>query len=113
MANITKIKEPLSQVWFVHDYIQLQFQEQTISIYNTPELILADGTKLNRNSEGFCDALVAQIEQPVEELGLSEGVVFGIRFSSGVVFVVPLNDQAAINGPEALELPGAQVVFNT
>ncbi len=113
MESTIKIKEPLSQIWFVHDYIQLRFQEQIISVYNTPELFLADGTKLDRESKGFCDILVAQIEQPIEKIDLTEGLLFAIRFTSGVIFCVPLNDEAAINGPEALELPGAQIVFNT
>ena len=35
--------EPMSQVWFVHDYIQLQFQERTVTILNKPQIQLASG----------------------------------------------------------------------
>lgn len=103
---------PLSQVWFVHDYIQLKFQDRTVTVLNTPKLRLSSGMVLNRSDDGFCDNLVSQIGQPIDEARLIEEELFFIRFASGVELMVPLNDEA-VNGPEALELPGAYVVFNT
>ena len=104
--------EPLSQVWFVHDYIQLQFQDRTVSILNEPSLRLPSGQVIGRSSVGFCDQLVAQIDQPIHDAKLVEGECFTIQFGSGVELVVPLTGDAA-KGPEALELPGAYIVFNT
>lgn len=104
--------EPLSQVWFVFDYIQLQFEKQTISILNTPRLKLMSGAMLERNSAGFCDNLVSQIGQSIQNAQLQEGHQFTIMFSSGVELIVPLSTDA-VNGPEAIELPRGYIVFNT
>ena len=65
--------DPLSQVWFVHDYIQLQFQDRTVTVLNTPKLKLPSGSVLERNDEGFCDNLVSQIEQSIQDAQLREG----------------------------------------
>ena len=45
--------EPLSQVWFVHDYIQLQFQDRTLTILNEPRLHLPSGEVLARGAEAL------------------------------------------------------------
>jgi hypothetical protein len=103
---------PLSQVWFVHDYIQLQFQERSVTVMNTPKLRLSSGVILERKDEGFCDCLVSQIEQSIQDSQLRDNEEFLIRFASGVELIIPLTEEAA-NGPEAVELPGAVIVFNT
>ena len=103
--------EPLSQVWFVHDYIQLQFQDRTVSVINEPQLKLPSGGVLYRNSAGFCDALVGQIGQSVKDATLREKEVFTLTFENGAMLIVPLTPEAA-NGPEAIELPGVSIVFN-
>ena len=110
--GLLKNCEPLSQVWFVHDYIQLQFQDQTVTIMNTPELKLPSGVTLGRNDVCFCDTLVSQIEQSIQDTKLFNGQQFTIKFESGIELVVPLTAEAA-NGPEALKLPGGCIVFNT
>lgn len=103
--------EPLSQVWFVHDYIQLQFQDRTITILNEPRLRLPSGELLARGDSGFCDHLVLQIGERIQDALLEEQAHFTLEFQSGVALVVPLTREAA-RGPEALELPGAWVIFN-
>ena len=103
--------EPLSQVWFVHDYIQLQFQDRTITILNEPRLRLASGEILAREDSGFCDNLVLQIGASIEDAVLEERDHFTLRFASGVALIVPLTGQAA-RCHEALELPGAWIIFN-
>jgi len=103
--------EPLSQVWFVHDYIQLQFQDHTITILNEPRLRLSSGEILARGDGGFCDHLVLQIGERIQDVLLEERNHFTLEFESGVALIVPLNREAA-RGPEALELPGAWIIFN-
>ena len=47
----------LSQVTFVHDYIQLTFQDVGLSAYNHVTLE-ANDTRLAQGDIGFCDLLV-------------------------------------------------------
>jgi hypothetical protein len=54
-------KEPLSQVVFVHDYVQLVFQNACISIYNPISVQIGTASALAKGSPGFCDALVGLI----------------------------------------------------
>lgn len=103
--------EPLSQVWFVHDYIQLQFQDRTLTILNEPRLHLPSGEALARCDSGFCDNLVLQIGESIEGTVLEEQSHFTLQFSSGVALNVPLTRDAA-RCAEALELPGAWIIFN-
>lgn len=103
--------EPLSQVWFVHDYIQLKFQDRTVTVLNVPKLKLPSGRIMERSSEGFCDKLVELIEQPLDESTLLEEKYFSLTFANGAEFIVPLSEDA-IRGPEAVEI-GAWIVFNT
>lgn len=103
--------EPLSQVRFVHNYIQLLFQEEIVTIINIPELHLPNGEVLARNAVGFCDALVGQIDQRLADTDLKDGCSCTFTFANGVKLVVPLTSDAA-RGPEAVELPHAYIVFN-
>ena len=103
--------EPLSQVWFVHDYIQLRFQDRTVTVLNEPKLKLPSGRIMERSSKGFCDRLVALINQPLAESTLIEKEHFSLTFANGAEFIVPLSEDA-IRGPEAVEI-GTWIVFNT
>lgn len=86
--------EPLSQVVFVHDYIQLVFQDACFSIYNIAELQLAETTLL-QGQPGFCDALVGLIGLPL--ISVSSGPMLSLSFQGGVMFVVTEGS----SGPEA------------
>lgn len=55
-------QEPLSQVVFVLDYVQLDFHECRYSIFNAFSIHLSE-RELRRNETGFCDALVSLIGQ--------------------------------------------------
>jgi len=101
---------PLSQVWFVHDYIQLQFQDRTVSIFNTPQLHDPVRGIFSRESEGFCDLLVAQINQGLSDAILVEDTMFTLVFENQVRLVIPITAEAA-HGPEAVEV-GIWIVFN-
>ena len=56
MIDLLLDVEPLSQVVFVHDYIQLAFQDTYFSLYNQVTVIRHDNL-LTRNDLGFCDEL--------------------------------------------------------
>lgn len=86
--------EPLSQVVFVHDYIQLVFQDACFSIYNTVELRQGETVTL-QGCPGFCDGLVNLIGQSL--ISASVEPPLSLEFQSGLVLVV----QQPGDGPEA------------
>lgn len=75
--------DALTQVVFVHDYIQLVFDGQTFSLYGNISIV-SRGEQLDRASSGFCDRLVGLIGQRATAVaGPLEGEM-NLRFESGV-----------------------------
>jgi hypothetical protein len=89
--------EAMSQVVFVHDYIQLVFQDDGFSIYNRATLHIGANLFI-QGQPGFCDQLVALIGQrAVVTAGPDHSLE--LAFDGGVRFAVPMGDSAT--GPEA------------
>ena len=44
MAPNLKPSEPLSQVVFIHDYLQLVFQDECFNVYNAAEVVWNETT---------------------------------------------------------------------
>lgn len=86
--------EPLSRVVFIHDYLQLVFQDACFSIYNPAELKL-DSSLLLSGQPGFCDVLVSLIGQPLTSALSSPSL--SLTFQNGTVLTVAQIGQ----GPEA------------
>jgi len=92
-----QLQDPLTQVVFVNDYLQLVFQDCTFTLYSLTTLA-HEGRSLRQGSPGFCDALVsligqgARVEQPTSLLL--------ICFSGGASIAVPCSGPD-IRGPEA------------
>lgn len=105
MSSVKVPEAPLTQVVFVHDYIQLVFQDDCFSIYNTAEL-KQDGNSLLRGQFGFCDALVSLIGLPLTSV--SSQPLLSLRFQGGAEFIVT----EAFSGPEAWQYssPSSQTV---
>jgi hypothetical protein len=97
--------EPLSQVVFVHDYIQLVFQDACFSIYNIAELRRGD-TSVLQGQPGFCDGLVGLIGLPL--ISVSARPILSLTFQGGVTLVVT----EVCSGPEAWQYnsPGCPIV---
>lgn len=89
--------ETLSQVVFVHDYLQLVFQDSAFTIYNLATYS-ADSTQVRQGQPGFCDALVSLINQNVRTEVLGDKLL--LHFSSGAVVSVPVSGPDT-RGPEA------------
>ena len=102
--------EPLSQVWFVHDYIQLQFQDKTVTVINEPQLKLPSGEAISRKDIGFCDHLVGLIGLQLDDSQFKEHNFLSLKFSNMAELIIPLTKEAA-KGPEAVEI-GAWIIFN-
>lgn len=77
--------EPLSQVVFIHDYLQLVFQDACFSIYNPAELRQGDSL-LSQGEPGFCDVLVSLIGQPLTLASSSPSL--SLTFQGGTILVV-------------------------
>ncbi|MFA6094970.1 MAG: hypothetical protein WC757_03750 [Candidatus Paceibacterota bacterium] len=82
--------EPLSQVVFIHDYLQLVFQNACFSIYNAVELRQGN-ISLSQGQPGFCDGLVSLIGQPLTSASASPSL--SLTFQSGTVLVLAQSGQ--------------------
>jgi len=75
----------LSQVIFIHDYIQLVFQDDSFTINNTIELNV-NGKVFHQGQLGFCDSLVALIGAPL--LSATSKPTLTLTFDGGAVLIV-------------------------
>lgn len=89
--------EPLSQVVFVHDYLQLVFQDHAFTLYNLTTCSTGS-SDFRQGQPGFCDALVSLIDQTARAEALPDKLL--LHFSSGAVVSVPVFGSDA-RGPEA------------
>ncbi len=116
MVEYLRQCEPLSEIRFLHDYLQLIFQECLLTINNDPEIRLANGQVIRRYSAGFCDVLAGLIGENVKTALLVENERCSIEFTGGVELVIPLTKGSA-KAAEAFELsgrpvPAPYIVFN-
>jgi hypothetical protein len=96
--------DPLSQVCFVHDYLQLVFQEYGLSIFN-PVRINLNTRRYIQGDPGFCDALVSLIGQKVVNVSMIEQQALLLSFEAGGSVSVSLATEDA-SGPEAFRFDG-------
>ena len=104
-----KPSEALSQVVFIHDYMQLVFQDESFTIYNDAEII-RNGSSLRQGQLGFCDALVSLISQRVTSVAVLEPYKLSLTFENGVKVHV-LSDNQAVRSPEAYKFRGANSLW--
>jgi hypothetical protein len=99
MADPLAPPAPLSEVRFVHDYVQLVFQDECFSIYNAFSLHQS-GRSLREGEPGFADALVGLIGQSATTA--PHGGPLRIVFQGGteIRVLVGLGNEG---GPEAFQ----------
>jgi hypothetical protein len=97
-----QLVDPLSQVVFVHDYVQLVFQDRAFSLFNSLTYC-EQSSVLPQGSPGFCDSLVALIGQPATADFASGSLT--LKFSTGQRVVV----SNAGSGPEAWMFTGVGI----
>ena len=100
--------EALSQVVFVHDYIQLVFHDERFSIYNRASAV-CNGVATEQEQPGFADALVSLIGQRVVRAVESPDPLLALTFESGAV--VHVFGGAAARGAEAYQFNGSNGVW--
>ncbi|MCO6043540.1 hypothetical protein NG895_06435 [Aeoliella sp. ICT_H6.2] len=106
MLRADLLKDPLTQVVFIHHYLQLCFQDAGFSFYNPVELI-AEYSNFLQGEPGFADALVGLIDQEVARVVGEPSLT--IEFKNGVILKVAEDGE----GPEAWEyyaLSGESIV---
>jgi hypothetical protein len=102
MLDVLREAEPLSQVVFIHDYIQLVFQEMHWSLYN-PVSVHRSGCTLTESDLGFADELRRLIGQRVVKTSAEQGQFASATFEGRTQVSVSLRSEDA-RGPEAYEL---------
>jgi len=96
--------EPLSEVRFVHDYVQFVLWPHTLSVY--PKLrVSSQARMLSPSDPGFYDSICKLIGQKLLKVIRIEGVQLEFTFSNGTTFFVSLRPEDAV-GPEIAMLSG-------
>lgn len=98
--------EPLSQVVFIHDYIQLVFQSHGFSIYNLAQ-VTHGNSLLTQGSSGFCDAVAGLIGLHVIQVSSSPQHKLSLLFENQQQILVP-SSQEYVRGPEAFQFTGPE-----
>ena len=115
MFDQLKNWEMLSQVWFVHDYVQLQFHcGHTINVYN-PFTVTSNDVQYKQGQFGYADSLVAMINSRIIGVSYQQHGHLSLIFSCGSAFKINLS-KGLVNFPEAFELGldnGSHIEFNT
>ena len=100
--------EPLSQVVFIHDYFQLVFEEERLTVYN--RAAGANGESLIwHGTTGFCDKLVGLIGQGVVAVTRTDAYVLCLHFSNGAAFYIEADHEPS--WPEAFDFIGRNLFW--
>jgi hypothetical protein len=102
--------DTMSQVTFVHDYVQLVFQDLVMTIYS-PIAVMIGATPIVKGDPTFCDRLVALIGSRVESVTDVPIGQLRLRFEGGIDVSVSLRTEDA-NGPEFFQIdrPGFPII---
>src|SRR6201999_4008006 len=74
--------EPLTQVVFVHDYVQLGFEAEILSVYNPMRFRGVQGEELTQGQIGFADALVGLIVAKASCVDTSQVESLALQFET-------------------------------
>ena len=110
LASALESAGPLSQVVFIHDYVQLRFQEASLSLYSRLTIESGNGV-LDRTDSNFAGAVVGLIGQWIASIDYRPGDHLRLMFSGGMTIVTSLRAEDC-NGPEHFHLnqPGLPLV---
>ena len=102
MLDVLLDAEPLSQVVFIHDYIQLVFNGMHFNLYGAVTVHHA-GRTLLRKDTGFCDELCGLIGQRIIDTSTEERQYAAVTFEKGMTVAVSVRTEDNV-GPEAFSL---------
>ena len=90
--------DPLSSVVFIHDYIQLVFQDLILSVF-VPMSVTVEAKSISHGERGFADELIELIGASVVRIEDGDNL-FRLVFDQGAVVSVEADGSA----PEAFTL---------
>lgn len=97
--------EPLSEVRFVHDYVQFIFWPHGLSVY--ARLCVSNGGRILSSSDArFYDSICTLIGQKLVAVTRVEKIKLELLFSAGTRLIVSLRPEDAV-GPEIAMLSEA------
>jgi len=101
--------EPVSQIVFLDDYLQVVFQGERFSFYGPVEVENV-GSMLTQGRPGFCDALVGLIGERATSVVVGDDGELTIAFRGGAGLTTRPGPSDV--GPEAWQFngPGGQIV---
>ena len=102
MLDVLLDAEPMSQVIFIGDYVQLVFQDTYFNLYGAVT-VHRSGCTLKRKDLGFCDELCRLIGQRAIETSAEEGAFAAVTFEGGTTVTVSVRVEDNV-GPEAFLL---------
>ena len=83
----------LSAVEFVHEHLQLRFEEAVLTLYVWPDVADADGISVGYGQPNYRDALCSAIDEAVSSAEFNEGDALTLEFENGTVFALSLRDE--------------------
>ena len=99
IAEAFDVAEPLSSVVFVHDYVQLVFQDLILSVF-VPLSVTVEARSISHGERGFADELVALIGASVASAKDDDNLL-ELVFDNGAVVSFDAADGSV---PEAFTL---------
>ena len=106
MHSVTDLKlnplEPLTQVVFVHDYVQLVFETETLAIYNLMRFHGLQGEEIEQGQTGFADALVGLIGAKAVSVNTSQAECLALQFENKGRLAVTQGAEGSA-GPEGFQ----------
>jgi hypothetical protein len=109
LLKVLEQTDALSQVSFVHDYIQLIFQDYVLNLYN-PVWIKQKSYIYKREEPNFCDAMVSLIGLKVVNVFMVKNEILSLHFESDISVSVSLLPKDAV-GPEAFQFKGPNALL--
>ncbi len=93
------VQEEMSEVVFIHDYLELRFHGKIIRALAMPTIEI-DGRVYQLPFPGSRDALCSLIDHSAVEVIVRDGEQIMIRFENNAVVTIPLHPTADYDGPE-------------
>jgi hypothetical protein len=86
------VGQELSSVTFVQDYLQLEFNGPSLTLFVWPEIFREEGS-YGFGEPGYRDWLCAEIGEEVSEATIVIGEAFELQFEDGIILRASLREE--------------------
>jgi hypothetical protein len=104
ISDIFRNAAPVSQIVFVHDYLQIAFQDLLLTVYSPVTLALG-AAEIRSSDPGFYDRLVGLIGKRPVQVEYSSREHLRLSFDGNEILTASLNSDSVI-GPELFQVSG-------